>query len=467
MHDNRWANCPAATFCSGCRSDTDQFITARAEADLFGVCKAAFPLRFRRAVDEVIVMIHKIGPPQVVRKLAVRHRLGGQAGIRTGLVERHRVKRGEHADIRQDRGVVFTVAVAVGRDVHYQRDVERRPPIDDRLGVFGHAAVELVDGGAVRKGDRIKIACAEAAPAAHAVGGIHGHFVRAGIVGKAAVCTFPFAPAAAAAALRVNLRLPVGVLFLLSGAGAATHPDVFDRTAKSSHFMPLEMGQTDKHIRIHHRAADARLLDELAARNGDGYVIRSLEPVGNKQRAAGRERRKPVFPGTLQMLQRVFTLPRIHGVAIRQEWLSAQIAHELDHGARIVWPQVAHVAKLAKVHLNGDEFAAKVDLFDSSGPTEFLQFLWQSVRKCDRTKIRKVNLCLFHFYSPVSRGFSGCSGAASVLLLLYVAVMPHCQADIPHFAVFAVAAHGESWYSIIYLLHTKRGHLHGSFDGSD
>lgn len=287
MHDNRRANCPAATFCSGCRSDTDQFITARAEADLFGVCKAAFPLRFRRAVDEVIVMIHKIGPPQVVRKLAVRHRLGGQAGIRTGLVERHRVKRGEHADIRQDRGVVFTVAVAVGRDVHYQRDVERRPPIDDRLGVFGHAAVELVDGGAVRKGDRIKIACAEAAPAAHAVGGVDGHLARAGIKLQAVVGALALAAAAAAAQRRVDGRLPVGMLVFFAGTGAAAHADVFDGAAKTGNFMPFEVGQADEHVRIHDSAADLGLPDVFAAGDRHGHVVRTLEPVCNEDGAAG------------------------------------------------------------------------------------------------------------------------------------------------------------------------------------
>ena len=52
--------------------------------------------------------------------------------IRTGVIKRHRVERGEHADIRNDRRIIFRMTVAVGRNIHHDVDVEVRPSMHHR-----------------------------------------------------------------------------------------------------------------------------------------------------------------------------------------------------------------------------------------------------------------------------------------------------------------------------------------------
>ena len=44
--------------------------------------------------------------------------------VSTGLIQSHRVKGGENADIGDYRGIVFTVTVAIRRNIYYQADME-------------------------------------------------------------------------------------------------------------------------------------------------------------------------------------------------------------------------------------------------------------------------------------------------------------------------------------------------------
>ena len=100
----------------------------------------------------------------------------GRAGIHridTGLVQRHGVKARVHADIRDNGGVVFAVAVAVRADIHHQTDMEARPPVADRLGVLGNFAVQNIVGVGIAVGNGIEIAAANAAAAAGAFLGIN------------------------------------------------------------------------------------------------------------------------------------------------------------------------------------------------------------------------------------------------------------------------------------------------------
>lgn len=83
---------------------------------------------------------------QVIRQLAVGHRRCFHAGIGTGLIESNWVKGSEHADVWQDRRIVFSMAVAIRRNVHDQIDVEARAILADSLGVFGHLAVQFFIG---------------------------------------------------------------------------------------------------------------------------------------------------------------------------------------------------------------------------------------------------------------------------------------------------------------------------------
>ena len=47
--------------------------------------------------------------------------------IRAGAVQSHRIKGSKHSHIRNDRDIVFCMAVAVGRHVNDQADMEMRP----------------------------------------------------------------------------------------------------------------------------------------------------------------------------------------------------------------------------------------------------------------------------------------------------------------------------------------------------
>ena len=67
--------------------------------------------------------------------------LCGHAGIYAGLVKGKRVEGREHADIWQDRDIVFTMAVTVWRNIHNQGNMEVRSAIYDSFGIFCHAAV--------------------------------------------------------------------------------------------------------------------------------------------------------------------------------------------------------------------------------------------------------------------------------------------------------------------------------------
>ena len=75
---------------------------------------------------------------KVLAQLAVRQRLCIQAGVRAGLIQRHRVKGRKDADIRQDGSIVLAVAVAVGADVLHQNIEDAEPPTPTPLASSIH-----------------------------------------------------------------------------------------------------------------------------------------------------------------------------------------------------------------------------------------------------------------------------------------------------------------------------------------
>ena len=110
------------------------------------------------------------------------------------------------------------MAVAVGGDVHHQRDMEAGAAVHDCLGVFGHTAVELgIGGSVVDKGDGVEVAGADTAAAAHAVLGDNLHLTGCLIKTQTIVGALMQAALAAAAGIGIDYRLAVGVLFLLAG----------------------------------------------------------------------------------------------------------------------------------------------------------------------------------------------------------------------------------------------------------
>ena len=119
----------------------DQFIFSGTQANLFRMFEARLPFALRSGVLEVVVMIVEVRAMHVVVKLASWHWSSGKASIHTSLVEGKRVLGDKHTDVRKDRRIVFRMAIAIRRDIQYQRDVEMRTTIDHRLGIFSHFVV--------------------------------------------------------------------------------------------------------------------------------------------------------------------------------------------------------------------------------------------------------------------------------------------------------------------------------------
>ena len=105
-------------------SDLLQHILAGAHTDLLGLLQRGLPLDIGVGILEVVMVAVPAGLCKVLAQLAVRQRLCIQAGVRAGLIQRHRIKGCKDADIRQDGSIVLAVAVAVGADVLHQRNVE-------------------------------------------------------------------------------------------------------------------------------------------------------------------------------------------------------------------------------------------------------------------------------------------------------------------------------------------------------
>src|SRR5699024_6124499 len=166
----------------GRRSDLLQHIGALAQADLFSLLQGGLPLDVGVGVLEVVVVAVPAGAGQVLAQLAVGDGGGGQAGVGAGLVQGHRVKGGKHPDVRQDGGVVFPMAVAVGADILHQADVEAGAAGADRSGVLGHLAVQFLVGAVVDGVDGVKAACHNAAAAALAQVVVDDRLVLAVIV---------------------------------------------------------------------------------------------------------------------------------------------------------------------------------------------------------------------------------------------------------------------------------------------
>ena len=280
--------------------------------------------------------------------------------------------------------------------------------VHNSLCVFSHAAVQFGNGGGRREADRVEIARAQTAAAAHAVRLVDVHLALHDVEDQAVVGAFPLAALAAAALFFVDLRLAVVVLILLAGARAAAHADVFDRAAKAGRLMALEVGQADEHVRIHNRAADLRRLEILAAVYRHFNVVGALQAIADQYGTVDGQGRKAVLPGALEVLQSIFAAAGIERVAVGQKGLAAQLLHNIHNGAGIVGAQIADVAQLAKVYFDGDELAVQIEIGNAGSPDQLLQLGRQAVAKGFRAKIRKINLGLFHgaFLSSMIKSYS-------------------------------------------------------------
>ena len=353
------------------------------------------------ALQMLVVVLHLGG---AVGKLGVRQRLGCQDGIGTGLIDGDRVEAREHADIVDDRRVVFGMAVAVGADIHGKRDVEARAAVDDGFGVLGDLVVEYVGRGIIVGLDAVLVARRNAASAAHAAIVVDGSHVNraSAAVGKlaltrtvkrdGAVRAYLLAGTAANAVGGIDARLASGVLLHLAGTATAAHTQVLHGTAKAGLLMALKVGEANHDVGIHECLADLCLAHVLAALDRDERLVGALEAVGDDDLAARGVRGKAVLVGGVDVLERIFAATHIERVAVGEEGLAAQLLHDIRDGAGVVGAQKAQVAQLAKVNLNGDELVLKVDLLNTGATDEALELVELALASM-RAQVGEVHLC--------------------------------------------------------------------------
>ena len=368
----------------------------------------------------LVVVLH-LG--RAIGELGVGQRLGRHDGVGAGLIDGDRVEAREHADVVDDRRIVFGMAIAVGADIHSKRDMEARAAVDDSLRVLGDLAVEHIGRGVITGLDAVLVACRNAAAAAHAAivvdsgdvnraGVTVGKLALAGIVERDSVVRADlFAGTAANAVLGRDVRLAGGMLLHLAGTAAASHTQVLHGTAKASLFMALKVGEADHDIGIHERLTDLGLVHVLAALDRDERLVGTLEAVGDDNLAARGIRGKAVLVGGVDVLERVFAATHIERVAVGEEGLAAQLLHDIRDGAGVVGAQKAQVAQLAKVNLDGDELVLKVDLLNTGATDEALELVELALASM-RAQVGEVHLS----------GCCGCSCGHRSIPSVYMAL---------------------------------------------
>ena len=372
------------------------------------------------ALQMLVVVLH-LG--RAIGELGVGQRLGCHDGIGAGLVDGDRVEAREHADVVDDRRVVFGMAIAVGADIHGKRDVEARAAVDNGLCILGDLAVEHVGRGVIAGLDAVLVACRNAASAAHAAivvdgGHVHrassaaGKLALAGVVERDSVVRADlFAGTAANAVLGRDVRLAGGMLLHLAGTAAASHTQVLHGAAKTGLLMALKVGEANHDIGIHERLTDLGLVHVLAALDRDERLVGALEAVGDDDLATRGIRGKAVLVGGVDVLECVFAATDIERIAVSEEGLAAQLLHHVRDGAGVVGAQKAQVAQLAKVNLDGDELVLKVDLLNTGVTDEALELVELALASM-RAQVGEVHLS----------GCCGCSCGHRYIPSVYMAL---------------------------------------------
>ena len=399
------------------RSDLDELIVRRAETDGLTVLDGGAPVGVRVRGGKVVVrMVMR------VRDDAVGvHGLGVDL-VGAGGVERHGIERREHAHVRHDRHVAVVVAVAARRHVERERDVERRPAVDDGLGILGDLAVEQLVCDRIVRVDGVHRADVDAAAAAGALVLQDGALAVFDV--RAAVRAVFDALAAADALVLIDDGLAGAVHLLLAGARAAAHADVLERAAEARGHMTLGVRERDEDVGIHDGAADLRRAQILAAADGHEVVVLALDTVGNDAVRAGAHGRIAVEHGAVKVVERIGAAADIERVAVGEKRLAAERAHIVAHDARPVRAQIGHVARLTEVELDGDVLVLEIDLLKAGGFHEPAQLFERA--DLVRAQIGKIYFCRFH--GKHLRSLISFSFPAGTSRLFYSTVLTgHCQ----------------------------------------
>jgi hypothetical protein len=363
----------------------------------------------------VVVVVAEIVLRHIVGKLAAGQGLLLQASIHARSVERKRVCRGKHAYVRQNGRIVFRVAIAVGGNVHYKRDVEARSAVYHGFCVLCHTAVEHGICVIVLEAYGVEVASAEASAAAHAISRVYRHLFLFGIENKPAVCTLTQAEAATAAFCFFNKGFSAAVLFRFACAGAATHADILYSAAEACHLVALEVCKAYEYVGIHNSPAYFRVFYVFAACNGNFYIVRTLKTVAYDYGATDGKGSKTVFPSAFEVLKSIFSASRVHCITVCEEGLAAKLLDYVHKSARIVGAKITDIAKLTEMKLDRNEFSLEIKVCYTCRFYESFHFCGQSLSKLC-TKIRKIYFCFFHCFFSDQNNISVSHRNTSVFL---------------------------------------------------
>lgn len=252
-----------------------------------------------------------LSQPQIV--LVAQHIVTVEHGrlvhqIRAGLVESHGIGRSQDAQVGDDGGVVVVPAVALGRYVHHEADVEVGLVLEHGLGIFGYLVVHVLRRVPATNNGTVVLAQGDALSAAHALRVVNLGFA-VGVQVDGVVGTVLHANVAADAVRRVNLRLGGGVQFQFAGNSGGSHAQVLQCAAEACLFVSFEVSHADDDVRIGDGCTDFRCLAVFAV-NGYFAVVGSFQSVGNDDLTLGGDGVEAVFHRTFQM---------VHGLARRPE----------------------------------------------------------------------------------------------------------------------------------------------------
>ena len=339
----------------------NELVFTGADTDLFRMLERLFPGNIRIAVLEDITLIKEVRVRQMFTELAVRERSRFFAQIHAGLIESYRIEGGEHSDVRKDRGIIFTVAVAVRGDVRDETDVEGRSSAHDGSGIFGHLAAEDLESVAVAVFNGVERAGTDAAPAALADLRVDMSFfiLIADGVRAAFLCT----ASAAAAEFFIDMRFAVIVLLHFAGAAAAAHTDILYGAAEAGAFVTFKMCEGDEDVRIHNRPSDVSFGAVFTVRNRNKNIVGSAQAVTDEDLTSGGNGIEAVQAGAFEMFKRILAAARIKRVAVCQERHASVFFDDIRNNLCVVRAQKGEISEFSEMHLDGDELAVHVDFF--------------------------------------------------------------------------------------------------------
>ena len=153
----------------------DEFIRHRAYAYLFRMAQAGHPVGIWMYQMELVLAT------KIAVMMAAQHVVRVEDGslhhqVSTSHVQCNRVGRGQHAQVGYNGGIIVIPAIAFGRHVHYEADVEVRFVLQHGLRIFGNFIIEVLGGVPVAYDRRIVLTEGHTLPAADTFGVINFRF---------------------------------------------------------------------------------------------------------------------------------------------------------------------------------------------------------------------------------------------------------------------------------------------------